>query len=161
MAPPRTDCPRPAWRRAHRRHVWGPCHCGAAGGAAPSIRVASTIVAAANSEAVLAIEVGPLDAGPHDSFVSLRGLPPDRGAAGTGMRWGRDGGPSRSRRCRSWRREIPEGGSVGDRVSLIAMDGRLLAQARSTLVVQARLSDAHPRPIATAQGAAPTPPLRC
>ena len=103
----------------------------------PSIRVAPMIVAAANSETVLAIEIGPLDARPSTSFVSLRGLPPT-----VALRDGHAVGPG------SWAvplsalpfltAQIPatQAGQSEIVVSLIATDGQLLAQARSTLVIQ-------------------------
>jgi hypothetical protein len=134
----------------------------------PSVRVAPTIVAAANSEAVLAIEVQSLDTTPSRGFVSLRGLPPT-----VALRDGHAVGPG------SWavplsalpfvKAQIPatQAGESEIVVSLIAMDGRLLAQARSTLVIQSSAqagpgiaSQAAPAPTAgQLASAAPAPAM--
>jgi hypothetical protein len=104
---------------------------------APNLQVAPAIVATDNSEAVLAVQVGPLGATPPRAFVSLRGLPP-----AVSLRDGHSVGPG------SWavpisalpslRARIPVGLSGRSEIviSLIAMDGRLLAQARSTMLIE-------------------------
>ena len=102
----------------------------------PQISVARTIVAEPASQALLGIEIGPPEALPKRSFVSLRGLPPS-----ASLTEGHAIGPG------SWavplvglqtlRVNIPAGisGRADIVISLIGMDGRLLAEARSTLVV--------------------------
>lgn len=129
---------------------------------APNIRVAPTIVVEANTEAVLAIEIEPPGAGAATSFVSLRGLPPavalrDGHAVGPGV-WAV---PLSA--LPSIEAQIPAGlpGNPSEvHISLIAMDGRLLAQARSMLVIQsapqtsASLAPAAPAPAAEEQARA-------
>lgn len=102
-----------------------------------SIRSAPTIAAKARSEVRLPIEARPADAIPKGSFVTVRGLPPavalkDGHAVGAGW-WAV---PLSA--LPSLVAEVPEGvsGSSEIVISLIALDGRLLAQDRSTLVVQ-------------------------
>jgi hypothetical protein len=106
---------------------------------APVISIAPAIVAGANTEAVLPIEIAPHAAIPEGSFVSLRGLPPT-----VGLRRGHAVGPGwwavPLAALPSLEVDIPAGlsGESGIVVSLIARDGRLLAQARSALVIQPR-----------------------
>ncbi len=102
----------------------------------PQISVARTIVAEPASQAWLGIEIGPPEALPKKSFVSLRGLPPS-----ASLTEGHAIGPG------SWavplvglptlKLNVPAGisGRAEIVISLIGMDGRLLAEARSTLVV--------------------------
>jgi len=101
------------------------------------ITVAPAIVAKAASEAALAIEVGPAQVVLPPSFVSLRGVPP-----GVTLTGGHVVAPgswavplSALPTLRAWipsdlsgRREIV--------IQLIAMDGRLLAQATTALIVE-------------------------
>jgi hypothetical protein len=103
----------------------------------PRIRVAPTIIASAESQAALRIEIGPPDAVPPRSFLSLRGLPPtvevmDAHAISPGS-WAVPlaGLPA-------LKALIPAGvsGEAEITIQLIAIDGRLLAQARTTLVIQ-------------------------
>jgi hypothetical protein len=105
---------------------------------AVSIRTAPSVVANAGSaEVALKIEIGPLGAIPKGSFVTVRGLPP-----GVGLKDGHAVGPG------SWAvplsalpglvAQVADGTSGRSEVviSLIATDGRLLAQDRSALVIQ-------------------------
>jgi hypothetical protein len=101
------------------------------------IRVAPTIVAAADSQAAFPIGVGPKDAVPERSFLNLRGLPPtvaltDAQAINPGS-W-----TVPLARLPGLRLVIPAGvsGQSEITISLIAMDGRLLVQAKTTLVIQ-------------------------
>lgn len=101
------------------------------------ITVASTISAKAASEVALTIEVGPTHIVPPRSFVSLRGLPP-----GVSLKEGHTIAPG------SWaiplsalpalRARIPAdiSGRSEIVIRLIGMDGRLLAQATTTLIVE-------------------------
>lgn len=102
----------------------------------PYLNVAPAIVTEPGSEAPLPIKVSPPEALPQRSFLSLRGLPPT-----VGLTEGHSVGPG------SWavplaalpraRVIIPEGLSTRAEVviSLIGMDGKLIAQARTTLIV--------------------------
>jgi len=104
--------------------------------AQPQINVARTIVGEPASQALLGIEIGPPEALPKKSFVSLRGLPPS-----ASLTEGHAIGPG------SWavplvalptlKVNIPAGisGRADIVISLIGMDGRLLAEARTALVV--------------------------
>ena len=104
--------------------------------AQPQINVARTIVAEPASRALLGIEISPPETLPKKSFVSLRGLPPS-----ASLTEGHAIGPG------SWavplvalptlKVNIPAGisGRADIVISLIGMDGRLLAEARTALVV--------------------------
>jgi hypothetical protein len=101
------------------------------------IAVASRIVADGESPAPLRISVGPHDAIPPRSFLNLRGLPPS-----VGLTEGHSIGPG------AWavplnalptlKAYIPAGvlGESEITISLIGQDGRLLAVARTALVVR-------------------------
>src|SRR5262245_3499008 len=118
----------------------------------PQITVARTIVAEPASQASLGIEIGPLEALPKKCFVSLRGLPPS-----ASLTEGHAIGPG------SWavplvglpmlKVNVPAGisGRAEIVISLIGMDGRLLAEARSALVVG-------PTAMALSQEKAPSEP---
>jgi len=102
----------------------------------PRISVAPTIIATPASQVLLMIQVGPPAALPKKSFVSLRGLPPS-----VSLTEGYVIGPG------SWavplfalptlKANIPAGASGRSEIiiSLIAMEGPLLAEARTALVV--------------------------
>jgi hypothetical protein len=101
------------------------------------IRVAPTIVVAADSQAALPIDIGPQDAIPARSFLNLRGLPPrvaltDAHAINPGS-WAVP-----FARLPGLKLVIPAGvsGQSEITISLIAMDGRLLVQTKTTLVIQ-------------------------
>jgi hypothetical protein len=107
---------------------------------AVSIRAAATIPAAASSEIALPIEIGPPGAIPKGSFVTLRGLPP-----GVALRDGHAVGPGwwaiPISALPSLTAQVPDGLSGRSEIviSLIATDGRLLAQDRSALVIRPSL----------------------
>ena len=102
----------------------------------PRISVAPMITAAPASQVLLPIEVGPPEALPNNSFVRLRGLPPT-----VSLSDGHAIGPG------SWaiplfalptlKATIPAG--IAERgnvvISLVAVDGTLLAEARTVLVI--------------------------
>ena len=102
----------------------------------PRISVASTIVAEPASQTSLAIQIDPPHSVPKKSFISLRGLPPS-----VSLTEGHAIGPG------SWaiplvglstlKVNVPAGisGRAEVVVSLIGMDGRLLAEAKTALVV--------------------------
>ena len=103
----------------------------------PHISVSPAIAAPAGSQISLAIQIGPPEVLPKSSFVSVRGLPP-----GVSLTEGRRVAPG------SW--AIPLVGlptlkakiaaDISGRaeivISLIGMDGSLLAEARTVLVVE-------------------------
>lgn len=104
----------------------------------PRITVAPTIVAQPGSVASLPIKIGPPDIVPKRSFVSLHGFPPT-----VSLTEGHAVGPG------SWavplfglptlKAIIPCGmsGHTEIVISLIGMDGRLLAEAKTALIVGA------------------------
>jgi hypothetical protein len=118
-----------------------------------SIRAAPTVAASAASGVRLPIEAGPAGAIPKGSFVTVRGLPPsvalnDGHAVGPGW-WAV---PLSA--LPSLTAEVPDGVSGRSEmvISLIAADGRLLAQNRSALVVQPGSPAAPPPPAESAPG---------
>ena len=107
-------------------------------GSAPAVTAPQAIVAEPASQAAFPIRVGPADAVPRNSFVRLRGLPPM-----AALSEGHSIGPG------SWAvplAALPElkimlpAGSSGRSeiiVTLVAVDGSVLAEAKSTLAVAA------------------------
>jgi hypothetical protein len=117
--------------------------------AEPRLTVAPTIVAEPASQMALAIQVGPPDALPANSFVRLRGLPPS-----VSLSEGHAIGPG------TWavplfslptlKANVPAGvsGRSEFMVQLVGVDGALLAEARVSLVVGP--------PVSTGDRAAPS-----
>ena len=102
----------------------------------PDIIVAPTIMARPGSKVPLAIKVGPPQALPKKCFVSLRGLPPSVSLPG----WENIGSGSWTIplfALPTLMADIPfdVSGRSQVTVSLIAMDGSLLAQAQTMLIV--------------------------
>lgn len=104
--------------------------------AEPRVTVASTILAEPASQVTLAIRVGPAEALPPNTFVRLRGLPPT-----ISLTEGHSIGPG------SWaiplfglttlKANIPAGTSGRSEIiiTLVAVDGTLLAEVKTALVV--------------------------
>lgn len=119
---------------------------------APKITVAPTIQAEVASQAALAIEVGPRSALPSNSFLRLRGLPPSvsltEGYAIAAGIWAVPliGLPQ-------LKANVPAGvsGRAEIVISLVGVDGNLLAEARTTFIVM-------PGAATTAQKGATAPP---
>lgn len=102
----------------------------------PRITVAQTIVAEAASQTALPIQIGPTDALPGNSFIRLRGLPhsvslSEGYAIGPGW-WAV---PLNS--LPTLKAVIPAGvqGRTELTITLVAVDGTLLAEARTALMV--------------------------
>jgi TPR repeat protein len=124
--------------------------------AQPAITLPPAIAAEPASQAAFPIRVGPPDAVPHNSFVRLRGLPPT-----AALSEGYSIGPG------SWAvplAALPElkitlpAGSTGRSdivVTLVAIDGSVLAEASSTLAVAAARK---PDPKAARASTASNPP---
>jgi hypothetical protein len=103
---------------------------------APRIRVAPTILAEPATQTPISIQIGPSDALPSNSFVRLRGLPPS-----VSLTEGHAIAPG------SWavplfglptlKANVPAGvsGRSEVTVSLVGVDGTLLAEARIALIV--------------------------
>jgi hypothetical protein len=126
------------------------CVAGGVEGQVPiqvQISVAPMIVAAPKTEVVLPIRILPLEALPKRSFLSLRGFPP-----GVSLTEGHPIAPG------SWavpfaglptlKANIPEGfnGRAEIVISVIAMDGRMLAKAKTALVVEPGATSAAAQP---------------
>jgi hypothetical protein len=115
----------------------------------PQIRVEARIVARARSQVALLIQIGPAEALPKKGFISLRGLPPNVTlTAGQSIAAGSWTVPIAE--LATLKADIPAGlsGQASVLISLIALNGRMLAQARTTLVVEPSTT-----PSASAEGA--------
>jgi hypothetical protein len=125
------------------------------------IRVATTIVVAPESQTSVAIEVGPPSAVPPRSFLSVRGLPPavlltDAHAIGPGSWAVPLAGLSALKAI------VPSGvsGQAEVTISLIAIDGQLLNQTKTILIIRSRsASDTQGLPPAAASTAKTSPPI--
>ena len=127
--------------------------------AEPQISVAEAIVAQPASQASLPIKVGPPEALPSNSFVRLHGLPPT-----ISLTEGHAIGPG------SWaiplfalpalKANVPAGVSGRSEIviSLVAVDGTLLAEATTALVVGPAAMLAPPDQKRTSAATAPAPP---
>jgi hypothetical protein len=127
--------------------------------AEPRITVAPAIVAQPASQVPLPIQVGPPDALPHNSFLRLRGLPPT-----ISLTEGHALGPG------SWaiplvglpalKANVPAGVSGRSEIiiSLVGVDGVLLAEATTALVVGPAAMLAPPDQKKT-EGPSPPPPV--
>jgi hypothetical protein len=128
--------------------------------AEPRINVAAAIVAQPASQASLPIQIGPPEALPANSFVRLRGLPPS-----ISLTEGHAIGPG------SWaiplfglaalKANIPAGVSGRSEVviSLVSVDGALLAEATTALVVGPAVILAPPEQKRGAAGTSPPSPV--
>jgi hypothetical protein len=102
----------------------------------PYLDIAPTIAAAPGSEVRLPIRVSSPDVLPQKSFLSLRGLPPTIGLT-EGQRLGPGSWTISLDLLPKMKAVIPEGLAAQAEiiVSLIGMDGKLIAQAKATLIV--------------------------
>lgn len=119
--------------------------------AEPRVTIAATIQAEPATQTALSIQVGPPGALPANSFIRLRGLPPT-----VSLTEGHAIGPG------SWaiplfglatlKANIPAGVSGRSEivVTLVSVDGKLLAEVRSALVVGSAAMLAPPQPGAPA-----------
>ena len=101
------------------------------------IRVEPRIVARARSQVAVPIKIEPADALPKKGFVSLRGMP-TRVTLTVGQSIAPGSWTVSISDLAALKADIPAGltGQADILISLIALDGRLLAQARTTLVVE-------------------------
>lgn len=112
-----------------------------------SIALPSTIAATASAQIAFPIRIGPVEAVPRSSFVRIRGLPPMAALSeGHSIAPGSWAVPIAA--LNSLRLNLPAGsaGRSEVSVSLVNIDGTVLAEARSTLAITA------------AAAPAPTPP---
>lgn len=131
-------------------------------GEAPRIAVAATIVAEPASQAALQIQVGPPGALPANSFIRLRGLP-----ASVSLTEGHAIAPG------SWaiplfvlpslKANVPAGvsGRSDIIIQLVAVDGTMLAEGRTALVVApaASVAAAEPQQKRSSSLVPPPPPV--
>lgn len=105
---------------------------------APAISIASSITIEAPSQSALTISVGPADRIPRNSFIRLRGLPPTA-ALSEGHSIAPGAWAIALSALRDLKLTMPA--SAPSRmeilVALVAIDGTVLAEARSTLLVGA------------------------
>lgn len=104
----------------------------------PAITVAATIPAEPASQAAFPIRVGPADAVPRNSFVRLRGLPP-MAALPDGHSIAPGAWAVSLSALPSLRITLPAGatGRSDIVITLVAVDGSVLAEAKSTLAIAA------------------------
>jgi hypothetical protein len=106
--------------------------------AQPSITVPPAVAAEAASQAAFPIRVGPPNAVPHNSFVRLRGLPP-MAALSEGHSIAPGAWAVSLAALSNLKITLPAGSSGRSEivVTLVAIDGSVLAEAKSTLAVAA------------------------
>jgi hypothetical protein len=131
----------------------------------PTIALAPVILAEPGTETLLALEVGPADDLPRNTFVRVRGLPPRMSLSdGHAISPGTWAVPLFA--IANLRAIIPPGmeGSTDLTVSLVDIDGGVVAEARSALIFKAATSVAQAPPTEVTQptlrtGALPTAPV--
>ena len=106
--------------------------------AQPTITMAPTIAAEPASQAAFPIRVGPANAVPRNSFVRLRGLPP-MAALSEGHSIGPGAWAVALAALPDLKIMLPAGSTGRSEivVTLVAVDGKVLAEAKSTLAVPA------------------------
>jgi hypothetical protein len=110
----------------------------------PIISIAATVTGEAATQVVFPIRIGPPASIPRDSFIKVRGLPPvaalSEGYAIAPGSWAiaRDSQPNININLPNLKILLPTGvtGSADMVVSLVSLDGSVLAEAKSTLVVR-------------------------
>lgn len=128
------------------------------GAQAPRIAVLSTVVAEPGSQMPLQIRIAPADAIPKNSFVRLRGLPPTASlSGGHSISPGAWAVPLNGLPHLSLNLPASVSGKSELLISLVGEDGKLLAEARVSLVIQPQAPAAVPTPPGAATPAAPPP----
>jgi len=121
----------------------------------PSIEVANTILAEPATVIPFPIRVGPARAIPRNSFVRVRGLPPMAALTeGYSIGPGSWAVPLQALTDLKVTLPVATGGPANVTVSLVAVDGKVLAEVRTTLVVSSPLRNTRPPPTE-----APAPPF--
>jgi hypothetical protein len=116
----------------------GPTQAWAQANARPSVTVAATISAEPAGETAFAIRVGPADAVPRNSFLRVRGLPPTAALSdGHSIAPGAWAVPLAA--LPDLKIMLPPGvaGRAEIVVTLVAVDGSVLAEAKATLAIAA------------------------
>jgi hypothetical protein len=119
-------------------YALAPTQASAQASARPAITVAATIPAEAASETALAIRVGPPDAVPRNSFLRLRGLPP-MAALSEGHSIAPGAWAVAIASLPDLRIMLPPGAAGRSEIviTLVTVDGSMLAETKSTLIVAA------------------------
>jgi hypothetical protein len=113
----------------------------------PSIEVADTIVAEPATVIPFPIRVGPARAIPRNSFVRVRGLPPVAALTeGYSIGPGSWAVPLQALTDLKVTLPVATDGPANVTVSLVAVDGKVLAEVRTTLVVSSPLRSSRPPP---------------
>jgi len=121
----------------------------------PTIEVANTIHAEPATVIPFPIRVGPARAIPRNSFVRVRGLPPMAALTeGYSIGPGSWAVPLQALADLKVTLPVATGGPANVTVSLVAVDGKVLAEVRTTLVVSSPLRSTRPPP-----PEAPAPPF--
>lgn len=126
---------------------------------APSIGIAGSIAVAAPSQTLLGITVGPLDGIPRNSFVRLRGLPP-MAALSEGHSIAPGAWAVSIAALPNLKLTVPAsaGGRMEVLVTLVSMDGVVLAEARTTLQIGSNGGAPTSATVLRATPAPPAPP---
>ena len=119
-------------------YALAPTHASAQVNVRPAITVAATIPAEAASETALAIRIGPPDAVPRNSFVRLRGLPP-MAALSDGHSIAPGAWAVAIASLPDLKIMLPPGAAGRSEIviTLVTVDGSMLAETKSTLIVAA------------------------
>src|SRR5262249_59328720 len=124
-------------------------------GGAPTIEITNTILAEPATVIPFPIRVGPARAIPRNSFVRVRGLPPMAALTeGYSIGPGSWAVPLQALTDLKVTLPVATGGPANVTVSLVAVDGKVLAEVRTTLVVSSPLRNTRPPPTE-----APAPPF--
>ena len=130
----------------------GPTQASAQASARPGIAVAATISAEPASETAFGIRVGPADAVPRNSFLRVRGLPP-MAALSEGHSIAPGTWAVSLAALPDLKIMLPAGASGRSEIviTLVAVDGSVLAEAKATLAIAAarQLERGQPRRDAT------------
>jgi hypothetical protein len=126
---------------------------------APSIGIAGSIAVAAPSQTPLGITVGPLDGIPRNSFVRLRGLPP-MAALSEGHSIAPGAWAVSIAALPNLKLTVPAsaGGRMEVLVTLVSMDGVVLAEARTMLQIGSNGGAPTSATVLRAVTPTPTPP---
>jgi len=113
----------------------------------PIVSIAATVTAEASMQAPFPVRVGPPSSIPRDSFVKVRGLPP-MAALSEGHTISPGSWAIALNALPNLKILVPAGvtGSADIVVSLVGLDGSVLAEAKSTLVVRSTAASAPKAP---------------
>jgi TPR repeat protein len=127
----------------------------------PIVSIAATVTAEAATQAPFPVRIGPSSSIPRDSFVKVRGLPP-MAALSEGHSIAPGSWAIALNALPNLKILLPAGvtGSADIVVSLVGLDGSVLAEAKSTLVVRSAAAASAPKAIPERREPTLTPPDR-